>query len=46
MLSDIKHEAIAESFRSDKAPTASVLNDLKNKALNTLIREESLKIVL
>ena len=28
----------------DKARTASFLNSLKNKPLNTLIREESLKI--
>ena len=42
---DLKHEAIAEGFRADKAYTASFLNGLKNKPLNTLIREESLKIV-
>ena len=41
---DIKHEEIAECFRSHKARIASFLNGLKNKPLNTLIREESLKI--
>ena len=45
-LLDIKHEAIAECFKSDKARTASFLNGLKNKPLITLIREESLKIKL
>ena len=41
---DLKHNAIAECFRSDKARTASFFNGLKNKSLHTLIREESLKI--
>ena len=40
----MKHEAIAECFGSDKPRTARFLNSLKNKPLNTLIREESLKI--
>ena len=40
----MRHEAIAERFRSDKAHTASFLNGLKNKPLKTLIREEGLKI--
>ena len=35
---------MAECLRSDKARTASILNGLKNKPLNTLILEESLKI--
>ena len=39
----MKPEAIAECFRSDKVRTASFLNGLKIKPLNTLIREESLK---
>ena len=43
-LSDIKYEAIAECFRPDKARIARFLNGLKNKPLNTLISEESLKI--
>ena len=43
-LSDLKHEAIAECFKSDKARTASFLNGLKNKSLNTLIRKEISKI--
>ena len=32
-LSDIKHEAIAECSRSDKARTASFLNGLKTSPL-------------
>ena len=43
-LSGFKHEAIAEYFRSNKARTASFLNDFKNEPLTTLIRGESLKI--
>ena len=40
----LKHEAVAECFRPDKARTASFLNILWNSPLNTLIREESLEI--
>ena len=43
-LSDIKHDAIAERFKSVKARTASFLNGLKSKPLHTLIGKESLKI--
>ena len=43
-LSDSKYEVTAECFRSNKARTASFLNRFKNEALNTLIREERLKI--
>ena len=43
---DLKHEKIAERFRPDKAQTASFLNVIWNSPLNTLIREESLKIYL
>ena len=32
----LKHEAIAECFRSDKAHTARFLNGLKNKPLSKL----------
>ena len=39
-----KHEAIAGSFRSDKAHTASFFEWLKKQTLNTSILEESLKI--
>ena len=41
--SDLKHDAIAERFRSDKTRTVSFLKGLKNKPL-TLIHKESLKI--
>ena len=41
---DLKHEAIAECFTSDKARTRSFLNVLYNSSLNTLIRQESLEI--
>ena len=41
---DLKHEAIAKCFRSDKACTASFLNVLQNPSLNTLIHEKSLEI--
>ena len=41
---DLKHEAIAECFRSDKARTARFFNGSNNKPLNTPIREESVKI--
>ena len=43
-LSGINHEAIAPCFRSDKARSASFFNGLKNKPINTVIREEGLKI--
>ena len=43
-LSDIKHEAIAECFSSNKARTARFLNSLKNKSFNMPIHKESLKI--
>ena len=43
---DLKHEAIAECFRPDKARTASFLNALRNSTPITLIREESLEIFL
>ena len=43
---DLKHEAIAKSFRPDKARTASFLNVFWNSPPNALIREESLEIYL
>ena len=43
---DLKHEAIAECFRPDKARTTSFLNVLWNSPPNTLIREESFEIYL
>ena len=45
-FSDLKHEAIAECFRSYRARTASFLNDFKHESINMLIREESLKITV
>jgi hypothetical protein len=43
-LSDIKHEATVKCFISDKARTASVLNDLKNGPSYEVISEVILKI--
>ena len=43
---DLKHEAIAECFRPDKARIASFLNVLWNSPPNTLICAESLEIYL
>ena len=43
-LSDLKHEAIGECSRCDKAGTASFLNDFKHNPCNTLSREESLAV--
>ena len=43
-LSDIKHEAEAECFGSDKARTVSFLNGLKNETFYTLIPYVSLAI--
>ena len=40
----LKHEAISNCSRSHQARAASFLNVLNNLTLNTLIREESLKI--
>ena len=43
-LSNLKHEAIVECFRSDKAHTANFFSDLRNKPPNMLICFESLEI--
>ena len=42
---NLKHEAIAECFRSEKAPIESFLNVLWNSPLNTLIREKVWKFM-
>ena len=44
-LLDLKHEAVGEYFRSDKARTASFLNGFQNESFHRLIQEEGLKIV-
>ena len=43
-LSDMKHEAIAECFGSDKVRTASFVNVLQNGPLYTLIPNGSMAI--
>ena len=43
-LSNLKHQEIAECFRSAEVRTVCIFNDLYNETLYTLLLGQSLKI--